>query len=164
MKKRCVFSHRRLFFSAWRPSRNTIFYNTKATFSFSVFLRFFQKNVQKRAPKSRPRFSLKNHPKVVPGDPFWDPKRSRINVGEVKKPKNVTKKSILETVGFRSFFKLKKALATRSSTIDPSRKLNSKSIEPSRDLISSALSIYLSIYLSRVHGRPNQSHEFFKIF
>ena len=45
-------------------------------------------------------FPFRNHPKVVPGDPFWDPKRSRINVGEVKKPKNVAKKSILVTVGF----------------------------------------------------------------
>ena len=40
-KKRWVFSHHRVFFSTWRPSRNTIFYNAKATFSFFAFLRFF---------------------------------------------------------------------------------------------------------------------------
>ena len=43
-KKWCVFSHRRLFFSTWRPSRNTVFYDTKATFSFFAFLYFFLKN------------------------------------------------------------------------------------------------------------------------
>ena len=69
-----------------------------------------EKIVEKRVPKSRPRFSLKNHPKVVPGDPFWDPKQSRINVGEVKKPKNYLKKSILDTVGFEGFLSSKKLL------------------------------------------------------
>jgi hypothetical protein len=40
-KNDAFFSYRRLFFSTWRPSRNTVFYNTKATFSFFAFLRFF---------------------------------------------------------------------------------------------------------------------------
>ena len=99
------------FFQHGDPHETSYFIIRKLLFHFSRFCVFSKKIVEKRVPKSRPRFSLKNHPKVVPGDPFWDPKRSRINVGEVKKPKNVAKKSILDTVGFWRFFKLKKALA-----------------------------------------------------
>ena len=79
-------------------------------FIFRVFVFFLKKIVEKRVPKSRPRFSLKNHPKVVFGDPFWDPKRSRINVGEINKPKNSTKKSFLGRAVFWIFFKSKKLL------------------------------------------------------
>ena len=129
------------FFQHGDPHETLYFTIRKLLFHFSRFC-VFSKKTSKKALQNRDHvFSLKNHPKVVPGDPFWDPKRSRINVGEVKKPKNGIKKSILDTVGFRRFFKLKKALASRFSGTGPSRKSNSKSIEPSRDLISSALSI-----------------------
>ena len=33
-----IFSHHRLFCWTWRPSRNIVFYDTKATFSFFFFL------------------------------------------------------------------------------------------------------------------------------
>ena len=88
------------FFQHGDPHETLYFIIRKLLFHVSRFFVFCKNIVEKRAPKSRPRFSLKNHPKVVPGDPFWDPKRSRINVGEVKKPKNVGNKSILDTVGF----------------------------------------------------------------
>ena len=39
------------FFSSWRPSRNTVFYNTNATFSFFEFLRFSKKKRQKTCSK-----------------------------------------------------------------------------------------------------------------
>ena len=40
-KKQCMFSVQCLFFWAWRPSRNIVFYNAKATFPVFVFLCFF---------------------------------------------------------------------------------------------------------------------------
>ena len=40
-KQTCFFQVPLAFFPTWRPSQNTVFYNTKATFSFSAFLRFF---------------------------------------------------------------------------------------------------------------------------
>ena len=89
-----------VFFNMATLTKHCILQYESYFFIFRVFAFFLKKIVEKRVPKSRPRFSLKNHPKVVPGDPFWDPTRSRINVGQVKKPKNVAKKSILDTVGF----------------------------------------------------------------
>ena len=41
MKKTCFFQAPLAFFPTWRPSRNTVFYDTKATFSFFEFLIFF---------------------------------------------------------------------------------------------------------------------------
>ena len=109
-KKQCVFSNRRLFFSAWRPSRNTAFYNTKATFSFSVLSYFFLNNIEKNAPKLKPRFSIQKSLKSRPREPFWVPNRFQIHVGEVKKPKNNTKISFLDRAVFQTFFELQKAL------------------------------------------------------
>ena len=40
-KNQCIFSVQCLFFWAWRPSRNIVFYNAKATFPFFVFLCVF---------------------------------------------------------------------------------------------------------------------------
>ena len=37
LKNQCMFSQLRVFFSNLRPSRNTVFYDTKATFSFFEF-------------------------------------------------------------------------------------------------------------------------------
>ncbi len=93
-----------VFFNMATLTKHCILHYESYFFIFRVFVFFLKKIIEKRVPKSKPRFSLKNHPKVIPGDPFLDPKRSRINVGEVKKPKNVAKKSILDTVGFRRFF------------------------------------------------------------
>ena len=42
LKNKCMCSQLRVFFSNLRPSRNTVFYDTKATFSFFEFS-FFQK-------------------------------------------------------------------------------------------------------------------------
>ena len=41
MKKQCICSFWRLFFSTCRPSRNIVFYDTKATSSFFALLQFF---------------------------------------------------------------------------------------------------------------------------
>ena len=42
-KKTCFFHAPLAFFPTWRPSRNTVFYDAKATFSFFEFLFFFRK-------------------------------------------------------------------------------------------------------------------------
>ena len=42
-KKTCFFQALLAVFPTWRPSRNTVFYDTKATFSFFEFLFFFPK-------------------------------------------------------------------------------------------------------------------------
>ena len=54
-KHQGIFSHHRLFFWTWRPSRNVAFYDTKATFSFFFILYFFLKETSKNDPK------LKSH-------------------------------------------------------------------------------------------------------
>ena len=101
-----VFAASLVFLNMATLTKHCILQHENYFFIFRVFALFLKKIVKKRAPKSTPHFSLKNHPKVVPGDPFWDPKRSRINVGEVKKPKNCVKKSILDTI---DFFRKKKS-------------------------------------------------------
>ena len=40
-KNRCMFLHQLVFFSNWRHSQNTVFYNAKPTFSFFVSIFFF---------------------------------------------------------------------------------------------------------------------------
>ena len=57
-KHQGIFSHHRLFFWTWRPSRNIVFYDTKATFSVFFFLYFFQK----KHPKSNPKFKSHSFP------------------------------------------------------------------------------------------------------
>ena len=50
------------FFWTWRPSRNIVFYDTKATFSVFFFLYFFQKkNIQKVIQNSSHTLSLNKH-------------------------------------------------------------------------------------------------------
>ena len=73
-KKRCVFSYRRLFFSTWRPSRNSVFYHTKATFSVFAFLCFFLKKRQKTCSKIETTFFPQKSPKSHPGEPVLGPK------------------------------------------------------------------------------------------
>ena len=55
MKNRCFFQcdfpKFLLFFSTWRPSRNTVIYVSKPTFSFFVFLFFFRRKIAKKHEK-----------------------------------------------------------------------------------------------------------------
>ena len=46
-KKTCIFQPPLAFFPTWRPSRNTVFYDMKATSSFFEFLFFFKKMPKK---------------------------------------------------------------------------------------------------------------------
>ena len=118
MKKPSILSLRRLFFSTWRPSQNNVFYDTKATFSFSVFSYFFFNNIEKSVPKFKPRFSPEKSLKSRPRELFWIPKLFQIHVGEVKKPKNNAKKSFLDHAVFQTFFEVQKALI-RARLEDP---------------------------------------------
>ena len=58
-KTNVFFSQPRVFFSNWRPSRNTVFYDTKATFLFFAVLVFSSKNGQKSSAKEDPEKSSK---------------------------------------------------------------------------------------------------------
>ena len=87
-KKRCVFSHRRLFFSTWRPSRNAVFYNTKATFSFFAFLRFFLKKSSKNVFRNRDHvFPSKITQKSSPGTRFGTQNGPELTSGRSKNRK-----------------------------------------------------------------------------
>ena len=70
-KKQCIFSVQCLFFWAWRPSRNIVFYNAKATFPFFVFLCFFYKKRQKMTPKCKEQFCITKSPKNDPRGPVF---------------------------------------------------------------------------------------------
>ena len=109
---------RRLFFSTWRPSRNTVFYNAKATCSFSVFSYFFLNIIEKSAPKFKPRFFPQKSLKSRPREPFWGPKWFQIHVGKLKKPENSARKSFLDRAVFQTFFEIQKALI-RARLEDP---------------------------------------------
>ena len=65
LKNRSIFSQPRMFFSKWRPSRSTVFYDAKATFSFFEFLIFFKKMMKKMAEK----FICQKSRKMIPGGP-----------------------------------------------------------------------------------------------
>ena len=117
-KKRCKFSPQRCYFSTWRPSRNTVFYNTKATFSFSVFSYFFLNIVKKVFQNLSHVFPLKNFLKSRTRYPFWVPKWFQIHVGSVKKLENNPRKSFLDRAIFQTFFELQKALI-RDGLEDP---------------------------------------------
>ena len=89
-KKTCFFQAPLAVFPTWRPSRNTIFYNTKATFSFFAFLRFFlKKNVKKRAPKKNRDhiFPSKITQKSSPGTRFGTEICPELTSGRSKKQK-----------------------------------------------------------------------------
>ena len=58
----------------------------KLLFHFSCRCVFFLKNVEEWLQNSSHIFTPPKHHKVDPGDPFWVPKRSRINVGDSKNP------------------------------------------------------------------------------
>ena len=69
-KNTCMFLQHRLFFWTRRPSRNMVFYDTKATFSFFVFLIFSQRTL-KNGFKIQDTFSpLKNTKTLTRGTRF----------------------------------------------------------------------------------------------
>ena len=74
IKKTIYFLLRRLFFSTWRPSRNNVFYITKATFWCFAFLRFFLKKRQKTCCKIETTFFPQKSPKSRPRGPVLGPK------------------------------------------------------------------------------------------
>ena len=65
-KKAWFFQVPLAFFPTWRPSRNTVFYNTKATFSFFEFLIFFQKIDETNGWKIHLPKKSKNDPRGIP--------------------------------------------------------------------------------------------------
>ena len=73
-KNPCKFSPQRSYFSTWRPSRNTIFYNTKATFSFFEFSWFLLKNMGKTTPKCWRQVSSQKSPQNGPRGTILGPK------------------------------------------------------------------------------------------
>ena len=70
LKNQCMFSQLRVFFSNLRPSRNTVFYDAKATFSFFGFLIFFEKLMKKTTEN----FTCQKSRKMTPGGPQNTPK------------------------------------------------------------------------------------------
>ena len=89
-KKACFFQAPRAFFPTWRPSRNTVFYDTKATFSFFEFLIFFKKLMKKMAEK----FICQKSRKMTPGGSQNRPKiLKKWSQNRQKSPK-LPKKSI----------------------------------------------------------------------
>ena len=118
-KKNGVFFTAALVFSTWRPSPNTVFYNTKATFSFSMFYHFFLKIVKKVFQNLIQFFPFKKLLKSRTRQPFWVPKWFQIHVGRVKKLENSPKKSFLDRAVCQTFFELQKALI-RARLEDPS--------------------------------------------
>ena len=110
-KKPCVFSHRRLFFSTWRPSRNTIFYNTKATFSFFAFLCFFLKKRQKTCSKIETTFFLsKITKKSSPGTHFGTQNATELTSKRSKNPNFAKKSTFWSEQFFQRFLECQKAI------------------------------------------------------
>ena len=114
-KKRCVFSHRRLFFSTWRPSRNTVFYNTKATFSFFEFLWFLPKNIGKTTPKCWRQVSSQKSPQNGPRGAILGPKMLPNSRQRQPKLQKLTKKVVFGHGNFSiDFFTEKNATFLQS--------------------------------------------------
>ena len=94
MKKTTCFSHRRLFFSTWRPSRNIVFYDAKAISHFLCFSKNIKKVIQtsihvfpSRTPKSRPRGSVLG-PKIVPNSRQRGRKSQKLCGNSVFRPRH----------------------------------------------------------------------------
>ena len=99
-KKTCFFQAPLAFFPTWRPSRNTVFYDTKATFSFFEFLIFFKKLMKKMAEK----FICQKSRKMTPGGSQNRPKiLKKWSQNHQKSPK-MTKKMIFWGVEFLMIF------------------------------------------------------------
>ena len=89
-KKTCFFQAPLAFFPTWRPSRNTVFYDTKATFSFFEFLIFFKKLMKKMAEK----FICQKSRKMTPGGSQNRPKILKKWSQNRQKPQKMSKKLI----------------------------------------------------------------------
>ena len=99
-KKTCFFQAPLAFFPTWRPSRNTVFYDTKATFSFFEFLIFFKKLMKKMAEK----FICQKSRKMTPGGSQNRPKiLKKWSQNRQKSPK-MPKKLIFWGVEFSMIF------------------------------------------------------------
>ena len=95
-----IFSQLRVFFSNWRPSRNTVFYDTKATYSFFEFL-FFSKKIAKNWVQN---WIQKNHQKNGPPGTQNGPKIDKMWVGKSPKSQKMGKKVVFWGIDFWSFF------------------------------------------------------------
>ena len=99
-KNTCFFQAPLAFFPTWRPSRNTVFYDTKATFSFFEFLIFFKKLMKKMAEK----FICQKSRKMTPGGSQNRPKiLKKWSQNHQKSPK-MPKKLIFWGVEFLMIF------------------------------------------------------------
>ena len=99
-KKTCFFQALLAVFPTWRPSRNTVFYDTKATFSFFEFLIFFKKLMKKMAEK----FICQKSRKMTPGGSQNRPKiLKKWSQNRQKSPK-MPKKLIFWGVEFSMIF------------------------------------------------------------
>ena len=110
-KKRCVFFASALvFFSTLRPSRNTVFYDTKATFTFFVVLRFF-KNRRKTCSKIETTFFLsKITKKSSPGTHFGTQNATELTSKRSKNPKMAKKSTFRSEQFFERFLECQKAI------------------------------------------------------
>ena len=85
-KKHACFHSIACFFEQGDPHETSNFTIRKLLFHFSCCCVFFLKNVEEWLQNSSHFFTPPKHQKVNPRDPFWVPKRSRINVGVSKNP------------------------------------------------------------------------------
>ena len=74
------------FFERGDPHETQYFTIWKLLLHFVCSCVLFLKSTKKMAPKFKPQFYSPKAPKSGPGDPFWVPKWSRINVGEPENP------------------------------------------------------------------------------
>ena len=99
-KKTCFFQAPLAFFPTWRPSRNTVFYDTKATFSFFEFLIFFKKSMKKTTEK----FTCQKSRKMTPGGPQNTSKILKKWSQNRQKSRKMPKKLIFRGVDFLMIF------------------------------------------------------------
>ena len=83
-KKHACFHSIACFFEQGDPHETSYFTMRKLLFHFSCRCVFFLKNVEEWLQNSSHIFTAPKHQKVDPGDLFWVPKRSWINVGDSK--------------------------------------------------------------------------------
>ena len=100
-KKTCFFQAPLAFFPTWRPSRNTVFYDTKATFSFFEFLFFFFEKLMK---KTIGKFTSQKSRKMTPGGTQNTPKILKKWPQNRQKSRKMPKKLIFWGVDFLMIF------------------------------------------------------------
>ena len=99
-KKTCFFQALLAVFPTWRPSRNTVFYDTKATFSFFEFLIFSEKSMKKTTEN----FTCQKSRKMTPGGPQNTPKILKKRLQNRQKSRKMPKKLIFWGVDFLMIF------------------------------------------------------------